>query len=752
MYSLIQRRAKRCIMILREFATPTGNIDQSRLVLGPMRFPVMGPDGQVQLQERKFSFEKTKKVIEALRILGVDIGFRHYIRTDEVNQEGPHALFSTPTGGRSEALTIAPKESPLNLFLQTQQKPGEDEKVAREAAKKALLQLIREETGLSLPAGVLIKLKGRGPKRDQTPQRQSLLSQRYYERQHSLQGFTSVDENDALLPFLIEQEQDVVGMDGHGESYQYIPSRRLLAVIPIRSIQNRQTREILAQPQDWNEQLYLELFIEAGGYCLEDLMTAQKQGADLVSYAEAVLETYGFTKSDDPSMEARRKQISAFLIQKAWYDAQVEARYFTIGANRTMQNKTLGGDQDFDDCKRKEPPRVDVSFLEYFFQKIDRLKRAGFITQETLVASLHTVMDNLTTITSTINDQSSVPHSDKEVRRNRDHYSEFFSSIARACGEIGGKEGSTLLEKILEQDLGNNRSEVLRSIAQVCGAIGGAEGTTLLSKILEEQDLGSDRSWVLRSIAQACGTIGGAEGSTLLNKILEQQDLGSGRSWVFSSIAQVCGEIGGAEGSTLLEKILEEQDLGNNRSWVFSSIAQACGEIGGAEGSTLLNKILGQQDLGSGRSGVFSSIAQVCGTIGGAEGSTLLNKILEQQDLGDNRSWVFSSIAQACGEIGGAEGTTLLSKILEQQDLGDNRSGVFSSIAQVCGTIGGAEGTTLLSKILEQQDLGSDRSWVFSSIAQACGEIGGAEGSTLLNKILGQQDLGSGRSGVFSST
>jgi len=240
----------------------------------------------------------------------------------------------------------------------------------------------------------LIKIKGRGPKDfpDYYCGPRDLSNPQYYRNQKSLRGFTGMDWRDTEHATRLAGWHKILNPHGQVEDYFYLPSRILICAMPIKKIYHANRNNVtLAEPNKWQEKLYLLIFAEIGGYCIDDILEiiGENKEADLLEYAIAILEQYGLKTDPNMNRDQKSSKLSQFLLEKFWADAQIEINHYYIGENRTTHNLTLGGEQDLDDCEpfsgKETNEEKNNRFIEHFTNKVIRIAETGLIRKEDLL-------------------------------------------------------------------------------------------------------------------------------------------------------------------------------------------------------------------------------------------------------------------------------------------------------------------------------------------------------------------------------
>ncbi len=364
-----------------------------RLKLGTTLFPLKDKEGEILLQERGFNYRKAREILSALKKIGFYPENLRLVRGDGAEGSIPSGLKVLPKGGRSEVIELYPPNSRLNLCPGPHH-PSNTENPEEEDGTNTLLRIIREVTGQELPEGILVKIKGRGPKDfpDHYCGTRDLSNPQYYINQKSLRGFTGMDWRDTEHATRLAGWHKILNPQGQVKEYFYLPSRMLICAMPIKKIYPADKNNVaLAKPNEWQEKLYLLIFAEIGGYCIDDILEIIRNDkeADLLEYAIAVLEQYGLKMDSNMNRDQKKSKLSQFLLEKCWADAQIEINHYYIGENRTTHNLTLGGEQDLDDCEPFTGKETDAEkkdrFLEHFTNKVTRIAETGLIRKEDLL-------------------------------------------------------------------------------------------------------------------------------------------------------------------------------------------------------------------------------------------------------------------------------------------------------------------------------------------------------------------------------
>src|SRR5690606_35982767 len=146
-------------------------------------------------------------------------------------------------------------------------------------------------------------------------------------------------------------------INGNNVQHLYLPSRVLWAAIPIKEIVPTNQKIF---PFTWTEPLYVEFFLEFGGYNLLDLMKFQAASSgrqeivqSLKRYLQRISILHPIFDDIDWSSDTYIYSFIERLMLKHYYDSQVEASFLipSYPLNRTHQNFTILGDQDLDDCQ-----------------------------------------------------------------------------------------------------------------------------------------------------------------------------------------------------------------------------------------------------------------------------------------------------------------------------------------------------------------------------------------------------------------
>jgi len=491
-------------------------------------------------------------------------------------------LYTTPSGGRSEVVEL--RIDPVNEPETFHSVCTAIELICPHLVDEATVDPLNRIRRL-VEFGIQVKVKGRGPKGI------SKLSINHFEQKVGINGFTGHDFMEAEFESKLAGKHQVIDPQGEEVEYKYVPSRSLLAAIPFSSIEindkDSQGNYIKLQPQEWQEWLYLEIFLEFGGQNLKDIADAKLTIDQKVEYYRRISKAFPIFDDIDWDSDTAMDQFAEKLVLKCYYDAQVETKFYRIGDNRSIQNFTVG-EQDTDDSPPRDNADEQATYMKHFCAKLARL---GIVFTDHIF--------NLLTIDSyDMNGDGPFSVLSKMVR----HVPELPIGIHK---DIGLK----LVNRILQNaDLARaNHSALLREIIVASSRMEANINNKIYKLMLDkEYNLGTERSDMLCHILDFGSSIGGDEFFQLLMPMLDSGfDLGQQRSLVLAKIAGSFVRYKHLDRSKIFELMLKNDfDLGNEPFTVFKAIIKSAFIISKPEGNATAGILLGINFHG----GVYRSV------------------------------------------------------------------------------------------------------------------------------------------------
>jgi hypothetical protein len=292
------------------------------------------------------SFGDFRNAVKFLDAIGVNLNTLRTLKASIVsNSENTQVEASggyhTRSSGRSELVFVPPlsqNEESLQWFYEQ------------------IYELYPAVAKVLADNGCIIVLKGRGKDSETYTNRDLNIN-------HTFQGFTGKDKTDIeLIQSLRGLTHVVEDIDDVYVGLEYVPSRVMALAIPIAFIANDAAEKDVSKLK---ERLFLEVYINFGGYNFDDLLSWQYQGLIteewLKNYFAQVSQAFPFISGTDWQSDNAEDQFAFNFVRMAWMYAQIETKYFEFTkayVNRTDQN-TIIAMSDLDDQRIREVPLDD---------------------------------------------------------------------------------------------------------------------------------------------------------------------------------------------------------------------------------------------------------------------------------------------------------------------------------------------------------------------------------------------------------